>query len=182
MSIIKNLRPDQDIIKRYLGILGTGSASLGNNKRAQAGFFITAHAFIDGYIEQSLFKKEEILIKALEDGGFPAGSGPVGNMRSDQEKSRKEAELIITAANLWQGGDEAAKGELGWALGSYTTTLKTHMERIKTLIIPLLEQTLSLEDEDKLVGGLDVIGFDIDLTKKFTQQIEALEEEIGDWR
>ena len=71
MRITKSLKGDQEILKRYLDVLGGGSVALGNSKLAQPDFFISAHNFIQEYIEEGFFKKEELLIKALEDGGFP---------------------------------------------------------------------------------------------------------------
>ena len=185
MRIIKNLRADQEIIKRYLDALGGGSIALGNSKYARPSFFIFAHSFINEYIEEGFFKKEELLIKALEDGGFPSDEGPIGFMRSDQQKSRKAAELMISAAKLWQDGDEVARSEVGWAVSEYTSTFRQHLDRLKNLIIPLLEQTLSTEDEQKIAEGLNTIVFETTMKSdqdKYIKQIEALEEELSDWR
>ena len=72
MRITKNLRADQENIKRFLDALGGGSVVLGKNKLARPSFFISAHSFIQEYIEKGFFKKQEFLIKALEDAGFPS--------------------------------------------------------------------------------------------------------------
>jgi hemerythrin-like domain-containing protein len=184
MRINKNLRADQEIIKRYLDVLGGGSIALGNSKLAQPGFFIAAHGFINEYIEDGFFKKEDLLIKALEDSGFPSDEGPIGFMRSDQQKSREAAGHIITAAKLWQGGDDIARSELGWAVSEYTSTLRQHLDRIRNLIIPLLEQALSIEDEQKIADGLNVVFKTTTKSEqeKYIKQVESLEEELSDWR
>lgn len=185
MRIVKNIRIDQEIIKRYLDALGGGSVALSSSKHAQPGFFILAHDFIHEYIEEGFFKKEELLIAALEDGGFPSDAGPIGSMRSDQQKSREAAEHIITSAKLWQSGDDIARSEMGWAISEYTSTLRQHMDRLKSLVIPLLEQSLSPEDEDKIAEGLNNIAFKTTTKseqEKYIKQIEALEEELSDWQ
>ncbi len=62
MRITKNLRADQDNIKRFLAALGGASVELGHSKRARPSFFIFAHGFIHDYIEEGFFKKEDLLI------------------------------------------------------------------------------------------------------------------------
>ena len=83
------------------------SSMISGNKRARPGFFIFAHTFMHEYIEESFFKKEEFLFKALEDSGFPAEEGPIVAMRTEQAKSIESAEHMGNAAKGWQGGDEA---------------------------------------------------------------------------
>jgi len=185
MRITKYLRTDQETILRFLDALGGGSVVLGTSKLARPGFFIFAHNFIHEYIEASFFKKEDLLIKALDDSGFPPDEGPIGSMRADQKKSREAAKLLIKAAKEWQAGDEEARAEVGWATSEYTSTLRQHLDRLKNLIFPLLEQNMSPEDEHKIAEGLNKLSFansmkgDVD---KYVKMIEALEEELSDWK
>jgi hemerythrin-like domain-containing protein len=185
MRITKYLRTDQETILRFLDALGGGSVVLGTSKLARPGFFIFAHNFIHEYIEAGFFKKEDLLIKALEDSGFPSDEGPIGSMRADQKKSREAAKLLINAAKGWQAGDEEARAEVGWATSEYTSTLRQHLDRLKNLIFPLLEQNMSPEDEHKIAEGLNKLSFansmkgDVD---KYVKMIEALEEELSDWK
>jgi hemerythrin-like domain-containing protein len=185
MRITKTFRADQETIKRFLDALGGGSVVLGNNKLARPGFFILAHSFIHEYIEQGFFKKEEFLLRVLEDAGFPAEAGAIGSMRTDQKKSYEAAKLLINAANQWQAGDEVARSELGWATSEYTTTIRQHLERLKGLIFPLLEQTISIDDEHKLSEEINKIVFEGGLKdgpEKYIKLIAALEDELSDWR
>jgi hemerythrin-like domain-containing protein len=185
MRIIKYFRTDQETITRFLAVLGGGSVILRTSKRARPGFFIFAHTFIREYIEEGFFKKEELLIKTLEDAGFPTESGPVGAMLSDHKKSHDAAELLINAAKQWQAGDEVARSEVGWATSEYTSTLRQHLERLKNLIFPLLEQTISVDDEHRLSEEINKIVFEGSLkegTDKYTKLIVDLEEELSDWK
>ncbi|MDO9302647.1 MAG: hypothetical protein Q7T89_14770 [Anaerolineales bacterium] len=185
MRISKNLRPDQENILRFITVLGGGSVILSTTKYARPSFFISAHIFIRDYIEDGFFKKEELLIKILEEGGFPTESGPIGAILSDQKKSREAAELLITAAKQWQAGDEAARSEVGWATSQYTSSIRQHLERLKSLVFPLLEQTISIDDEHKLSEEINKIVFEGGLkdgTGKYIKLIEALEDELSDWR
>lgn len=185
MRIAKNLRPDQENISRFIAALGGGSVILSTSKYARPSFFISAHSFMKDYIEDGFFKKEELLIKILEEGGFPTESGPVGAMFNDYKKSRTAAELLINAAKQWQAGDAEARSEVGWAASEYTSTIRQHLERLKNLIFPLLEQTISIDDEHNLSEEINKIIFEGGLkdgTGKYIKLIEALEEELSDWR
>jgi len=185
MRISKNLRDDQDYIKRLLTVLGGASVEVRNNKRAKAKLFILAYEFIKNYIDEGFFKKEEVVIKILEDGGFPTDQGPIAALYSDQKKSREVAEALINTVNIWQAGDESIRSEVGWASSEYTTIMRQHLERLKTLIFPLIEQTISMEDEDKVSEAINGIVFEGGLkdgAEKYVKLIGTLEDELSDWK
>lgn len=185
MRITKYLRADQENITRFLAVLGGGSVILSASKHARPGFFIFAYTFIREYIEEGFFKKEELLIKALEEGGFPTDDGPINAMRADHKKSHDAAEMMISAAKHWQSGDEIARSEVGWATSQYTSALRTHLERLKNLIFPLLEQTITIEEEHKVSEGMNNIIFEGSLKEgpeKYVKMIGELEDELSDWR
>jgi hemerythrin-like domain-containing protein len=185
MRIAKNLRADQETIVRFLAALGGGSVVLGTSKLARPSFFIYAYTFIKEYIEEGFFKKEEFLMKALEDGGFPPDDGPVGMMRNDQKKCREAAALMLGAAKQWQAGDEHARAEVGWGTSEYTSTVRAHLDRLKNRIFPLLEQTITTEEEYKVSEGINNIVFEGNLkegTERYIKMIEALEDQLSDWK
>lgn len=185
MRVVKYLREDQELIVRFLDVFGGGAAVLSGNKRARPGFFIVAHTFIREYIERSFFRKEELLIQALEDSGFPGDEGPVGAMRAAQKKCREAEELLVNAAKAWQAGDEEARVEVGWAASEYSSTFRQHMDRLKNLIFPLLEQNLSPEEERRIAEGINTIAFEGTMDgdpQKYGKLVETLEDELGDWK
>jgi hemerythrin-like domain-containing protein len=185
MRIEKSFRSNQEIILRFLDALGGGAAILSGSKKARPGFFIFAHTFIQEYVEAGFFKKESLLIEALENNGFPADGGPIGAMLAEQKKSRDAAEHLLSAARGWQAGDEEARGEVGWATSEYTSTLRQHIDRLKNLIFPLLEQNISPEDEHRISEGLNKIAFENNTkgdADKYIKLIESLEDELSDWR
>lgn len=185
MRITKNLRADQETILRFLDVFGGGSVILGNSKLARPGFFIFSHTFIREFIEESFFKKEELLMKALEAGGFSSDDGPIASMRSEQKKSREAADALVNAAKEWQAGDENARTEVGWAASEYSAIFRQHLDRLKNLIFPLLEQNISPEDEYKIAEGLNNIVFESTMQSepdKYIKLIETLEEELSDWK
>ncbi len=185
MRITKNLRTDQDLILRFLDAFGGCAAILSQSKLARPGFFIFAHSFIHEFIEEGFFKKEELLLRALEDGGFPGDEGPVGAMHMEQKKCREAAESLINAAKAWQAGDGEARVEVGWSASEYTSTLRQHMDRLKNLIFPLLDQNLTPEDEHKIAEGFNNIVFEGTMKNdqdKYIKLIETLEDELSEWR
>jgi len=185
MRIEKNFRADQELILRFLDALGGGSAILSSSKRAGPGFFVFAHTFASEYVNDGFFKKEELLIKALEDNGFPSDDGPIGSMRAEQKKCREAAEHLLSASKGWQSGDEEARAEVGWAASEYTSTFRQHIDRLKNLIFPLLEQNMSPDDEHKIAEGLNTIAFENSMkgdADKYVKLIESLEEELSEWK
>lgn len=186
MRIARKLSTDQENMQRFLTVLGGGMIALSNNnKLARPAFFTMAHTFIRDYIEGGFFKKEELLIQSLRDIGFPDDDGPIGFMRSEQSKSHEAAVHLINAAEQWQAGDESARVELGWAASEYTSTLRQHLDRLKNLIFPLLEQNIPIEEEHKLSDKVDALITDENLkinSEKYDKLIVNLEEELSDWR
>jgi hemerythrin-like domain-containing protein len=185
MRIARKLNDDQEIIGRFIAVLGGAMLELSSNKLARPGFFIVAHRFIHEYIEEGFFKKEEWLMKALEDVGFPPDDGPIYFMLSDQKKSREAAAHMIAAARQWKSGEENARIDVSWAASEYTSTFRQHLDRLKNLIFPLLEQNLAIEDEHKIAEGFNNILFEGDGQNepdKFDKLLKTLEEELADWR
>lgn len=185
MRVSRSFRNDQEIIMRFVDALGEGSAIIPSNKRAEPAFFLFAHTFIHEYLEEFFFKKEELLITALSDNGFPMDDGPIMIMRTEQAKSREAANHLINAAKGWQSGDEEARGEVSWAASEFTATMRQHMEHLKNRIFPLLDQNISPEDEHRIAEGLNTIVFENGLqndTDKYIKLVEELEEELNDWK
>jgi hemerythrin-like domain-containing protein len=185
MRINKPLRTDVEYIGRFLDALGGAAAELGRNKYARASFFISAHGFITGYIDGIFFKKEEFLIQALQDGGFPQDDGPVAALRSEQQKSRAAAELLLENSMKWQSGDDSDRIAVGWATSEFTTALRAHLERLKNLIYPLLEQVMTEEDEQRTIEAIQRAapnGSGDSDPAQLVRLLESLEEELSDWK
>ena len=187
MRKLKTIQTDQEIINRLLDVLGGALAVLTDSKYAGPGFFIFAHTFMQNFVEGTFFKKEEVLIQALIDNGFPADDGPVGWMRSEQAKCGQAAEQMLKAAQEWQMGDNEARIEVRWAASEYVSTLRQHIGRINAHIFPLLEQNISIEYEHKISEDLNKVVFELNLqdenrSDKYLKLLESLEDELNDWK
>lgn len=181
MRLSRALKTDQEIITRFITALGSGSVALSSSKLPRPNFFITAHTFIKEYINEGFFPKEEIIIKILEEGGFPADTGPIGAIRTDQKKSRDAAESMLNAARQWEAGDNIARSETGWATSEYTSSIRQHLERIKSLILPLIEQTISVDEEHNVSEQINGMVLQ-NGSETYIKLIEQLEETLSDWK
>ncbi len=184
MRVTKILSTDQELVGRFLAVLGRGLVIASRSKSARPGFFLYASRFMREYLEPDYFRKEEVLLQALEDSGFPADSGPVGGMRSEHRKSAEISRILSEAAKAWQAGDEHGRAESVWATSEYTGLMHHHFERLKNLINPLLEQSITEDGERKIAEGLNRIQFadrEGQSPELYAKIVKMLEEEVSDW-
>ena len=166
-------------------MLGSGLAIASQSRAARPGFFIFSANFINDYLEAVYFKKEEVLLKALAEYGFPIDSGPVGTMYEGYRKSHEISKILADAARQWLNGDEASRTEVIWASSEYSGVMNKHLELLKSLIHPLLEQSLSVEDEQKAAVQLNKLAFEEDSPdslEKYVKLVKTLEEEVAEWK
>jgi hemerythrin-like domain-containing protein len=188
MQISKVLQNDQDGIKRFILTLSDASVEVRNNQRANHDFFLRVHEFITGYIDEGLFKKEELIIKALADGGFSTDQGPIAALLADKEKSLEMGGELLESIKRWQAGeaeDQQARMDIGWAAREYVAVMRQHMERLKTLIFPLVEQTLSQEEEDQISAAVSNLVFEGGLkggAEKYLNMVNSIETDFKSWK
>ena len=185
MRIRKALRADQDFASRFLAVLGKALIITAESKFGQPGFFVLAGRFIHEYLEPAYFKKVDVLLDSLEGYGFPTDQGPVGNMRAAHRKSHEISRTLSGAANEWQGGDASSRADVIWATSEFTTLMHQHFGQLNNLIYPLLEQSLTMEEEQQLAEKVNALGsaeaypaaYD-----EYRRVIETMEDEVSDWR
>ena len=185
MRIKKALQADQDTIARFMAVLGNGLTIASQSKLAKPGFFLYSGQFIHEFIERVYLRKEELLLDTLVDCGFPNDQGPVGNMRQEHHRSRANSKMLTEAAQVWQKGDLDGRSDVVWATSEYTNLMRHHFDMLKNLIYPLLEQSVTPEDEQRLAARLNHLIFEDSGARppeQYLKMIEALEEELDDWR
>ena len=185
MRIIRILHDDQELVEHFLDVFGSGLAVASQSRSARPGFFVFAADFIHQYLEPVYFKKEEVLLHALEDYGFAPDAGPVGTMRGGTQKSREISKTLSEAGKQWLNGDDTSRIEAIWAASEYTGVMHRHMDLLKSLIHPLIEQSLTLEDEEKVAVRLNIIAFEdtnADSLDKYVKMVRTLEEEVLEWK
>lgn len=185
MRIKKALQADQDTISRFMAVLGNGLTIASQSKLAKPGFFLYSSQFIHEFIERLYFRKVELLLDTLVDCGFPSDAGPVGNMRQEHARGYQHSKTMTEAAKLWQKGDVDGRSDVIWATSEYTSLMRHHYDTLKNLIYPLLEQSVTPEDEQRLAARLNRLIFEDTGARpleEYFKMIEALEEEVDDWR
>jgi hemerythrin-like domain-containing protein len=78
-----------------------------------------------------------------------------------------------------------ARSEVGWATSQYTSAVRQHLDRLKNLIFPLLEQTITVDEEHIVTEGMSNMIFEGGLkdgTEKYIKLIGELEDELSDWK
>ena len=184
MRATKILSEDQEFVARFLAVLGKGLVIAGRSRSARPGFFVFASNFMRGYLEPQYLAKEDVLLKALEDCGFPPDSGPVGTMRGEYEHSRQLSQTISAAAKAWQEGDEGGRAEAIYAASEYTGVMHRHFERLRNLINPLLDQWITPDGERRIAEQLNKIEFadrDDESPMGFKNIVKMLEDEVREW-
>ena len=184
MRATKILSDDQEFVGRFLAVLGKGLVVASRSKTARPGFFVFAANFMQGYLEPEYLAKEDVLLKALEDCGFPGDSGPVGMMRQEHAHSQELSKAIAEAAKAWQGGDESGRAEAIYATSEYSGVMRQHFERLRNLINPLLDQWVTSEGELRIAEQLTKIEFtdrDEQSPMSFKNIVKMLEDEVRDW-
>jgi hemerythrin-like domain-containing protein len=184
MRATKILQEDQEFVRRFLTVLGRGLVAAGRGKVARPGFFVFASTFMREYLEGQYFVREDVLLRALEDCGFPADSGPVGTMRAEHKRSRELSQTISGAAKAWQGGDDGARAEAIYSGSEYSALMRRHFERLQNLINPLLDQWVTPDGEIRIAEELNKIAFspqEEQSPMSFPNIVKLLEDEVREW-
>lgn len=185
MKATKILRNDQELIDRFLAAFGLGAVSAAQNKPVQPGFFIYGCSFIKEFIEGNYFKKEQVLLKVLEENGLAADSGPLQHMLEDIANSKEMSDELMAAARQWQAGDVDGRNSIIWATSSYTSMLRQHIDRSRSIIFPLAEQLIPPEEQYKIAEAYNHIVFEEGENhpiEHYEKIVAALKDESDDWK
>jgi hemerythrin-like domain-containing protein len=185
MKATKILRNDQELIDRFLAAFGLGAVSAAQNKPVQPGFFIYGCSFIKEFIEGNYFKKEQVLLKVLEENGLAADSGPLQHTREEIANCKEMSDELMAAARQWQAGDVDGRNSIIWATSSYTSILRQHIDRSRSIIFPLAEQLIPPEEQYKIAEAYNHIVFEEGENhpvEHYEKIVAALKDETDDWK
>lgn len=185
MKATKILRNEQELIDRFLAVFGQGAVNAAQNRPVQPGFFIYAGSFIKEFIEDGYFKKEDVLLKTLEENGMASDSGPLQHMFHEVTLSKEMSSEILAAARQWQAGDIDGRNSIVWASSSYTSMLRQHIDRCRTIIFPLAEQIVPPDDQYKIAEAFNHIvfeGSELHPLEHYEKIVATLEDEADDWK
>ncbi len=185
MKATRILRNEQELIDRFLAVFGLGAINAAQNKPVQPGFFIYGCRFIAEFIEGIYFKKEQVLLNALEKSGLASDNSSLQHMLEDIENSHVMSEELLAAARQWQAGDIDGRNSIIWATSSYTSMLRQHIDRSRSIIFPLAEQLIPPEEQYKIAEAYNHIVFEESEVKPlehYEKIVAALKDETDDWK
>jgi len=185
MKATKILRNEQELIDRFLAVFGLGAVKAAQNKPVQPGFFIFGCSFIKEFIEGGYFKKEQVLFNAMEESGLGTDSGPLQRMLEEITASQEISSELLAAARQWQEGDLDGRNGIIWATSSYTTMLRQHIERSRSIIFPLAEQVILPDEQYKIAEAYNHIVFEegeIHPLEHYEKIVASLKDETDEWK
>jgi hemerythrin-like domain-containing protein len=185
MKATKILQNEQALIEKFLAAFALGATSAAQNRPVKPGFFIYAANFINGFIEGSYFKKEEALLKSLEENGLTSEHGPLAAMFNEIKHSHDLSRDMLSAARQWQEGDADGRTELVWTASTYTSVLRQHIDRARSMIFPLAEQLISVDEQYKIAEAFNHIvfeGIEVKPMEQYEKMIVELQNEADEWK
>lgn len=185
MKATKILRNDQELIDRFVAVFGLGAVNAAQNKPVQPGFFIYGCGFIKQFIEGNYFKKERVLLKTMEENGLASDSGPLQHMLEEIEQSKAMSDDILAAARHWQAGNLEGRNDIVWMTSGYTSMLRQHIDRSRSIIFPLAEQLIPPEEQYKIAEAYNHIVFEEGENyplEHYEKIVAAMKEEADDWK
>jgi hemerythrin-like domain-containing protein len=66
-----------------------------------------------------------------------------------------------------------------------TSAVRQHLDRLKTLIFPLIEQTISMEEEDRVADAINDLVLEGKIQggpDRYVKILQELEDEFSDWQ
>jgi hemerythrin-like domain-containing protein len=98
-------------------------------------------------------KEERHLFKKLEERGVPRNEGLVFELLKEHGEGRRYVRGLRAALEGAANGETAAAKAFGEHARGYGALLRRHIEKEDTRLWPLVEETLSAEDDRELMGG-----------------------------
>lgn len=149
---IETLMNEHRLIEKVLDSLEVFTRSSGREEAADRRTVGEFAEFIREFADRGHHgKEEEILFKALEQGGMPPGTGPVAVMKQEHEIGRG---LVRRLAALAGEGDgilsEEETAELRSAAGDFIHLLRAHIQKEDSILFPMARNMLLAEDYDRV--------------------------------
>ncbi len=185
MQATKILQGEQVLIEKFLAAFALGTTAAAQSRPVKPGFFIYAVNFINGFIEGSYFKKEEALLKSLEENGLTAEHGPLAAMFNEIKQSHDLSRDMLSAARQWQEGDADGRTDLVWTASTYTSLLRRHIDRARSMIFPLAEQLISMDDQYKIAEAFNHIvfeGTEVKPVEQYEKIVVELQNDADEWK
>jgi hemerythrin-like domain-containing protein len=121
----------------------------------------------------------------MEESGVPADHGPLALMFNEIKQSHELSEDILSGAKQWQSGDMDGRNNVIWATSTFTSMMRQHLDRSRSIIFQLAEQVISPDDEHRIAEEFNHIVFEddeIQPVEHYEKIIKALEDDADEWK
>jgi hemerythrin-like domain-containing protein len=93
-------------------------------------------------------KEEDILFRAMEEGGFPAEDGPIGVMLRDHDEGRTLVGILDQRARQDAAWSEADRRQISGAARGFADLMRSHIEKEDEFLYPMARHHLGQEAFD----------------------------------
>jgi hemerythrin-like domain-containing protein len=162
MSPIETLKEEHQVILMVV----ENAERVGNDIRKGRGVDWTEVEvivdFFRNFVERFHHRKEEkCLFKRLEDRGVADDSGPISTMLTEHEATKNLVDALIDVLPEACLGDLKALEEVEENLSGFAELIREHIAKEETILFPLAEKLLVLEDWRALAAAFQGVELDV---------------------
>ncbi len=183
MHATEILMEEHQVIMRVLATLEKAATRLDQGEAVQAGFFIQAAEFNQGFADGCHHKKEEgVLFPAMVAAGLSREAGPIAVMLAEHEEGRRLTREMRQAAELLEQGDANAKTDISTNATGYVRLLRQHIQKENYVLFPMADKIIPLELQPQLTEEFERIEQEetgAGVHEKYLALAEWLEKEAG---
>ena len=145
----EQLRDDHDMVLAVVGAMEREVASIARSRRVNTERVVQMVDFTKDFTDGCHHAKEERLLFPLLERRNAAAGGPVSVMLSEHEAGR-QATRAIDQALPEAGENETARAAVAENLALYANLLRLHINKENTVLFPLADRILSVDDQKRL--------------------------------
>ncbi len=157
MRATEDLVREHEDIRVMLRIAQEMSLRLTRGETVDAAHLEQAIEFIQDFADRYHHAKEEdLLFPAMEEAGFPRGSGPVGVMLAEHDEGRGYVRAAAEAIAAYKAGDASAGLIIAANIRNYAGLLDQHIEKENQALYPMADNALSEVQQRELRVSFDL--------------------------
>lgn len=156
MQAIEQLKKEHEGIMQMLLILENVAGRLERHEQVPPEDLEAMVEFLSVFADRCHHgKEEEYLFPALEEAGLPRQGHPVETLLDEHASGRKLIEILRESLARIRGGDDTGKRRFADTVSQYMDLLELHIEKERTVLFPLAEKHLDLQQDAELLEAFE---------------------------
>jgi hemerythrin-like domain-containing protein len=102
-------------------------------------------------------KEEDLLFPRMEAAGLPPNAGPTACMRHEHVQGRLAVAHMGSAVEALRNGKPDAGAAFARAAGTYTSLLRTHIQKENEILFPMAERMLAPDAKAELLKAFEEV-------------------------